>query len=102
MILTDALNFTVIVLVEGTQYQTSLDKQIIVLLSRAGRRIHTLQVCKKYRYSLDLLHGLIIPLPTYGISVWGTASYNEYFSLKLISFRRKQFVLAFSRGPYLF
>ena len=84
-------------LVKDTQYQTPWDKQNIVLLSKVGRRIHILQVCKKYGYSLDLFHGLIIPLPTYGISVWGTASYNEYFFLKLISFRRKQFVLASSQ-----
>ena len=89
-------------LVKGTQYQTPWDKQIVVLLNKAGRRIHILQVCKKYGYSLDLFHGLIIPFPTYGISVWAIASYNEYFFLKLISFRRKQFVLAFSRRPFLF
>ena len=99
MILTDPLNFRVSVLVKGTQDQTPWDKQIIGLLGKAGRRIHILQVCKKYGYSLDLFHGLIIPFPTYGISLWGTASYNEYFFLILISFRRKQFVLAFSRRP---
>ena len=64
-------------LVKGTQDQTPWDKQIIGLLSKAGRRIHILQVCKKYGYSLDLFHGLIIPLPIYGISLWGTASYNN-------------------------
>ena len=89
-------------LVKGTQYQTSWDTQIIVLLSKEGRRIHILQVCKKYGYSLDLFHGLIIPLPTYGISVWGTASYNEYFFLKLISFRRKQFVWLSQEGHTCF
>ena len=79
-ILTDPLNFTVSVLVKGTQYQTFWNKQIIVLLSKAGRRIHILQVCNKYGYSLDILHGLIIPLPTYGISMWGTASYKSGIS----------------------
>ena len=38
------------------------------------RSIYYLPVCKKYGYSLDslhhLFHSLIIPLFTYGISVW--------------------------------
>ena len=94
MILTDALNFRVSVLVKGTQYQTPSNKQIIVPLSKAGRCIHILQVCKKYGYSLDLLHGLIIPFPTYGISVWGTASYNEYFFL-IDKFQKKAVCFGF-------
>ena len=78
--------------VKGSQCQTPWDKQIIVLLSKGGRRIHILQVCKKYGSSLD----------TYGISVWGTASYNEYFFLKLISFRRKQFFWLSQEGHTCF
>ena len=41
-------------------------------------------MCKKYGYSLDslhhLFHSLIIPLFTYGILVWGVASYDKYLS----------------------
>ena len=32
---------------------TNWDKQIDALLSKAGRRMHILRVCKKYGYSLD-------------------------------------------------
>ena len=46
--------------------------------------MHKLWVCTKYGYSLDslqhLFHSLIIPLFTYGISVWGVASYEKYLS----------------------
>ena len=60
------------------------DQQFDNLLSKAGRRMHILRVCKKYGYSLDylhyLFHRLIISLFTYGISVWGTATYNKYLS----------------------
>ena len=40
---------------------------------------------KKYGYGLDslhhLFHSLIIPLFTYGISVWGVASYDPVISI---------------------
>ena len=58
------------------------DKQIDALPSKAGRRVHILRVYKKYGYSLEslhhLLHCFIIPIFTYGISVWGVASYVQY------------------------
>ena len=57
---------------------TNWDKQIAALLSKAGRRMYILRVCKKYGYSLDslhhLFHSLIIPIFTYGISVWDVAT----------------------------
>ena len=60
---------------------TNWDKQIAALLSKAGRRMYILRVCKKYGYSLDslhhLFHSLIIPIFTYGISVWDLASYDK-------------------------
>ena len=46
--------------------------------------MHILRLCKKYGYSLDslhhLFHSLIIPCFTYGILVWGIASYDKYLS----------------------
>ena len=52
---------------------TNRDKQIDALISKAGRRIHILRVCKKPGYSLDslqhLFHSLIIPIFTYSILV---------------------------------
>ena len=63
---------------------TNWDQQFDDLLSKAGWRMHILRVCKKYGYSLDylhyLFHSLIISLFTYGISVWGTATYDKYLS----------------------
>ena len=54
---------------------TNWDKQIDALLSKAGRPMHILLVCKKCGYGLDslhpLFHSLIIPIFTYGISVMG-------------------------------
>ena len=53
--------------------------------------MHTLRVCKKYGYSLDCLrhlHSLIIPIFTYGISVWGVASYDKYLS-KIDKFQKR-------------
>ena len=53
--------------------------------------MHTLRVCKKYGYSLDSLrhlHSLIIPIFTYGISVWGVASYDKYLS-KIDKFQKR-------------
>ena len=54
------------------------------LFSKAGRRVHILRVCKKYGYSLDslhhLFHSLIVPIFTYGISIWDVASYDKYLS----------------------
>ena len=82
---------------------TNRDKQIDALLSKAGRRIHILRVCKKPGYSLSFLqhlfHSLIIPNFTYGISVWSVASYDKYLS-KIDKFRKEQFVLvsSFYRG----
>ena len=71
------------------------DKQIDAVLSKAGRRIHILRVCKKPGYSLDFLqhlfHGLIIPIFTYGISVLSVSSYDKYLS-KIDKFRKEQFV----------
>ena len=65
-------------------YPTNWDQQFDNFLSKAGRRMHILRVCKKYGYSLDylhyLFHGLITSLFTYGISVWGTATYDKYLS----------------------
>ena len=50
-------------------------------------------MCKKYGYSLDFLHhlfhSLIIPLFTYGISVWGVASYDKYLS-KIDKFQKRE------------
>ena len=67
---------------------TKWDKQIDSLLGKAGRRLHILRLCKTYGYSLDplphLFHSLIIPIFTYGISVWGVASYDKYL-FKMIS-----------------
>ena len=49
-------------------------------------------MCTKYGYSLDslqhLFHSLIIPLFTYGISVWGVASYERYLS-KIDKFQKR-------------
>ena len=49
-------------------------------------------MCTKYDYSLDslqdLFHSLIIPLFTYGISVWSVASYEKYLS-KVDKFQTK-------------
>ena len=63
---------------------TNWDKQIDALISKAGRSMHILRVCKKYGYSLDslhhLFHGLIIPIFTYGISVWGVGNYDKHLS----------------------
>ena len=63
---------------------TNWYQQFDNLLSKAGRRMHILRVCKKYGYSLDylyyLFHSLIISLFTYGISVWGTATCDKYLS----------------------
>ena len=54
------------------------------LFSKAGRRMHILRVFKKYCYSLDtlhhLFHNLIVPIFTYGISIWDVASYDKYLS----------------------
>ena len=73
--------------------RTNGEKQIDSLLGIAGRRIHILRVCKKYGYSLDFLHhlfhNLIIPLFTYGISVWGVASYDKYLS-KIGNFQKRE------------
>ena len=41
---------------------TNWDKQIDALLSKAGRRMHILRVCKKCGYSLDSLHRLFYSL----------------------------------------
>ena len=55
--------------------------------------MHILRVCKKYGYSLDSLHhlfpSLIISLFTYGIWVWGVASYDKYLS-KIDKFRKRE------------
>ena len=55
--------------------------------------MHILRVCKKYGYSLGffhhLFHSLIIPLFTYGISVWGVASYDKYLS-KIGNFQKRE------------
>ena len=63
---------------------TNWDKQIDALLSKAGGRTHILRVCEKCGYTLDslhhLFHSLIIPIFTYGVSVWGVASYDKYLS----------------------
>ena len=76
---------------------TNRDKQIDALLSKAGRRMHILRVCKKPGYSLDFLqhlfHSLIIPIFTYGISVWSAASYDDKYLSKIDKFRKEQFVL---------
>ena len=78
---------------------TNRDKQIDALLSKAGRRIHILRVCKKPGYSLDFLqhlfHSLIIPIFTYSILVWSVARYDKYLS-KIDKFRKEQFVLVSS------
>ena len=54
--------------------------------------MHILWVCTKYGYSLDslqhLFHSLIIPLFTYGISVWGVANYERYLS-KIDKFQKR-------------
>ena len=54
--------------------------------------MHISRVCKKYGYSLDslhhLFHSLIIPIFTYGISVWGVASYDEWLS-KIDRFQKR-------------
>ena len=82
---------------------TNRDKQIDALLSKAGRRIHILRVCKTPGYSLDFLqhlfHSLIIPIFTYSILVWSVARYDKYLS-KIDKFRKEQFVLvsSFYRG----
>ena len=71
---------------------TTWDKQIGSLLGKEGRGIHILRVCKKYGFSIDslqhLFHSLIIPLFTYGISVWSVASYDKYLS-KVDKFQRR-------------
>ena len=71
---------------------TYWDKQIDALLNKAGSHMHILQVCKKYGYSLDslhhLFHSLIIPIFTYGISLWGVASYDKYLS-KIYKFQKR-------------
>ena len=71
---------------------TTLDKEIGSLLGKAGRGIHMLLVCKKYGFSIDSLqdpfHSLIIPLFTYGISVWSVASYDKYLS-KVDKFQKR-------------
>ena len=81
---------------------TNRDKQTDALLSKAGRRIQILRVCKKPGYSLDFLqhlfHSLIIPIFTCSILVWSVASY-KYLS-KIDKFRKEQFLLvsSFYRG----
>ena len=54
--------------------------------------MHISRVCKKYGYSLDslhhLFHSLIIPIFTYGISVWGVASYDKWLS-KIDRFQKR-------------
>ena len=71
---------------------TNWDKQIDALLSKAGRHMHILQVCKKCGYGLDslhhLFHSLIITILTYGISVWGVGSYDKYLS-KIDKFQKR-------------
>ena len=73
--------------------RTNWEKQSDSLLGKAGRRMHILQVCKKYGYSLGFLHhlfhSLIIPLFTYGISVQGVASYDKYLS-KIDKFQKRE------------
>ena len=71
---------------------TNWDKQIDALLSKAGRRMHILLVCKKCGYGLDslhhLFHSLIIPIFTYGISVWDVGSYDKCLS-KIDRFQKR-------------
>ena len=55
--------------------------------------MHILRVCKKYGYTARLstspqFHTLIIPIFTYGISVWGVASYDTYLS-KIDKFQKR-------------
>ena len=54
--------------------------------------MHILRVCKKYGYSLDslhhLFHSLIILIFSYGISVWGVASYDKHLS-KIDKFQKR-------------
>ena len=77
---------------------TNWDQQFDNLLSKAGRGMHILRVCKKYGYSLDylqyLLHSLIISLFTYGISVWSTATYDKYLS-RIDKFQKRAFRFGF-------
>ena len=70
---------------------TTWDKEIGSLLGKEGR-VFTLRLCKKYGFSIDslqhLFRSLIIPLFTYGISVWSVASYDKYLS-KVDKFQRR-------------
>ena len=63
--------------------------------------MHVLRMCKKYGYSLDsldhLFHSLIIPLFTYGILVWGVASYDKYLS-KIGKFQGRVVRFGFIKG----
>ena len=80
---------------------TNRDTQIDALLSKVGKLIHVLRMCKKYGYSLDslhqLFHSLIIPLFIYGILVWGVASYYKYLS-KIGKFQGRVVRFGFIKG----
>ena len=59
-------------------------------------------MCKKYGFSIDslqhLFHSLIIPLFTYGISVWSVTSYDKYLS-KVDKFQRRAVRFGFLKEP---
>ena len=72
-----------------------------MLFSAKRKSVYTLRVSKKYGYSLDsldhLFHSLIIPLFTYGILVWGVASYDKYLS-KIGKFQGRVVRFGFIKG----
>ena len=76
---------------------TNWYQQFDNLLSKAGRRMHILRVCKKYGYSLDylyyLFHSLIISLLLMAFQYGVLLPVISIF-LELISSRKEQFDLA--------
>ena len=78
----NVFNFRVVFYKHQLNNPTNWNKQMGALFSKAGRRVHILRVCKKYGYSLDslhhLFHSLIVPIFTYGISIWDVASYDKF------------------------
>ena len=68
------------------------EKHVDNLLSKAGRRMYILRVCKSYGYSKNhlnkLFETLILSLFYYGIEVWGSALLKKYLERIDQFFRR--------------
>ena len=58
------------------------DSHFDILLSKAGKRMYILRICKKFGNSRENLHylfnTLIMSLFRYALPVWGCASYSTY------------------------